>query len=181
MQPDLTISDMRVRLNPRQGRVPFEPLVESLDVQLSSGAFAKIVQTGLVMMADRLPVQVELTNARLVDGGAEILLKVRRSILKADLRVRLAFFVHDPETIRVQIAELEGPAWVPTQFVLEQGMNVAAAQPGFSRAPDDDRAFDVSPAAVIASRGIPITLATPGAWSVSPTAETLSVTYGAIA
>jgi hypothetical protein len=180
MQPDLSISDLRLRLNPRQGRLPFEPLVESLDLQLSSDAFLKIVQTGLLMMADRLPVQVELTSARLVDGGAEIVMKVRRSILKADLRVRLAFFVRDPETIRVQIAEFDGPAWVPAQFVIDQGMNVAAARPGFSRAQDDDRAIDVSPAAVIASRGIPMKLATPGAWSVEPTAEALTVTFAEI-
>lgn len=179
MQSDLQITDVRLRLDPRQGRVPFEPLVEQLSLDLSSDAFAKIVQAGLVLMADRLPVEVALGSARLVDGGAEIVAKVKRSILKADLRVRLEFLVHDPSTIRVRIAELDAPAWVPTQFVIENAMNVAAARPGFARVPGDERAVDVNPATVIAGRGIPLKLATPGAWSVKPTAQTLSVGYAA--
>lgn len=177
MQSDVQISDVRLRLDPRDGRVPFEPLVERLSLDLSSAAFETILRTGLVLMADRLPVEVALDSARLVDGGAEIVVKVKRSILKADLRVRLAFSVQDPSTIRVRIAELDAPAWVPTQFVLEQALNVAAAKPGFSRVPGDERAVDVNPATVIASRGIPLKLATPGAWSVDPTAQTLSVSY----
>jgi hypothetical protein len=179
MQSDLQINDVRLRLDPRQGRVPFEPLVESLSLDLSSAAFAKIVQAGLALAGDRLPVEVTMGSARLIDGGAEIVVKVKRSILKADLCARLAFSVQDPSTVRVRIADLDAPAWVPIPFVIENAMNVAAAKPGFSRVPGDERAVDVNPATVIASRGIPLKLATPGAWSINPTAETLSIAYGA--
>jgi hypothetical protein len=177
MQSDIQISDVRLRLDPREGRIPFQPLVEGLQLELSPDAFSKIVQIVLGLVASRLPVEVELGSARLIDGGAEIVAKVKRSILKAELRVRLALLVQNPETIRVRIDELDAPAWVPTQLVLDNAMRVAAAQPGFTRVPDDDRAVDVNPAAVIASRGIPMKLATPGFWSISATAQSLGIGY----
>lgn len=180
MQSDVHISDVRLRLDPREGRVPFEPLVERLALNLSSTAFETIVQAGLILVGGRLPVEVSLGSARLVDHGAEIVVNVKRSILKADLRVRLAFSVGSPSTVRVQIVELDAPAWVPTQFAIENAMNVLAAKPGFSRVPDDERAIDVDPATVIAGRGIPLKLASPGVWSVDATPATLGVRYGAV-
>jgi hypothetical protein len=177
MQSDIKISDMRLRLDPAAGRIPYQPIVEGLRLELSPEAFSKIVQIVLGLVADRLPVEVELGTARLIDGGAEIVAKVKRSILRADLRVRLALLVQAPETIRVRIAELDAPAWVPTQLVLDNAMRVAAAQPGFTRVSDDDRAVDVNPAELIASRGIPTKLATPGFWSVSATAQSLGIGY----
>ena len=176
---DIEITDIRLRLEPGNGRVAFQPLVERLRVGITSDAFGKIVQTGMELMAGRLPMEVELTSAQLVDGGAELVARVKKSFLKADLRVRLAFSVVDPTTVRVRIAELDGPAWIPTQFVIENAMSVAAAKPGFTRVPDDDRAIDVDPAAVIASRGIPLTLATPGAWSIDAADAALTVAYAA--
>ena len=58
-------------------------------------------------------------------------------------------------------------------------MSVAAAKPGFTRVAGDDLAIDVNPATVIASRGVPLTLATPGAWSIDATAAVLQVAYAA--
>lgn len=177
MQPDVQITNICLCLDPGQGRVPFEPLVESLSVELSSDAFAKIMRQGVRMAAGRAPVDVEIGSARLVTGGAEIVAKVKRSILKADLRARLAFESADGKAIRVRIAELDAPAWVPTAMVLEQAMAMAANRPGFSRVPGDGRAIDVDPAAVLASRGIPAKLAQPGVWSVQAAADTLAVDY----
>jgi hypothetical protein len=177
MQSDVQISDVRLALAPRPGRVPFEPQIESLNLALSSTAFLKIVQQGVKMAAGRAPVDVELSSARLVDGGAEIVTKVKRSILKADLRVRLAFESTGGETIRVRIAELDAPAWIPSSFVLDQAMGMAAGKPGLARVAGDDRAIDVDPAAILASRGIPASFAKPGVWSVDPKAEAVGVSY----
>jgi hypothetical protein len=177
--PDIAITDIQLRLEPGQGRVAFQPLVERLRLGITSDAFGKVALTGLGLIAARLPVDLELTSARLVDGGAELVARVKKSFLKADLRVLLAFSVVDPATVRVRIADLEGPAWIPTQFVIENAMSVAESKPGFARVPDDDRAIDVNPAVVIASRGVPLTLATPGAWSIDATAAVLQVAYAA--
>lgn len=177
MQPDVHISNVRMRLDPRHGRVPFEPLVESLFIELSASAFVKIVEQGVIKAAGRAPVDIELASARLVDGGAEIVTRVKRSILKAELKVSLTFLAHDPRTIRIRIANIDAPAWVPTQFVIDQGMNMAANRPGFSRVSGDDRAVDVNPAEILLSRGIPMKLAEPGMWTVTPTAESIGVGY----
>jgi hypothetical protein len=167
-----------MQLDPGQGKMPFEPLVESIALDLSPEAFLKIVQQGLRMVGPRVPVDIELTSARLIDGGAEIVAKAKKSILKADLRAKLAFQSADGDAIRVRIAELDAPKWVPVDLVLGQAMTMAASKPGLSRVAGDDRAVDVDPAVVLASRGIPAKLAQPGAWTVNPTAASLSVAYG---
>lgn len=177
MQSEIQISDVRLRLEPGQGQSPFTPLVESLFIEITSAAFKKIVEQSVMLFADRLPVEIELGSVRLVDGGAEIVTKVKRSILKAELRARLGFATQDAETIRIRVVELEAPAWVPTQFVLDHGMNYASTRPGFSRVAGDDRAIDIKPAIVLSGTGIPLELAGPGTWTIDPSANSLGVGY----
>lgn len=177
MPSDVQITNVRMRLEPGTGNLPFEPLVESLAVELSPDAFLKIVQQGLRMVAGRAPVEIELVSARLIEGGAEIVAKAKKSILKADLRARLAFSAPDGSAIRVKIAELDAPKWVPVDLVLNQGMTMATNRPGFKRVAGDERAVDVDPAAVLQSQGVPAKLAQPGVWAINPTATALSVDY----
>lgn len=178
MQTDVLITDVRLRLDAGRGNIPFEPLVESLAVELSAEAFRKIVEEGIRKVGDRVPVEIELGSVRLLDGGAEIIMKVKRSILRAELRAKLAISAYDPETIRIQVAELDAPAWVPTQFVLEHGMTYAASRQGFTRADGVENSVDIDPAVVLASRGIPVKLATPGAWSIVTTPESIVTRFG---
>jgi hypothetical protein len=130
------------------------------------------------VIARRAPVELELASARLVESGAEVLIRVKRSILKAELRIRLSFTTPDAVTIRIKAVELDAPAWVPAQFVIDHGMTLACSRPGLARVVDDPRAIDIDPAAVLAARGLPLTLAKPGGWTIDPTAESLKIRYG---
>jgi hypothetical protein len=177
MQSDLTVSDLQVRLLPGKGSIPIEPLVERLSLELSTAAFQKIVEQGARLAAGKLPVEIELNSARLVDGGAEIVARAKRSILKADLSAKLTFAVVDGKAIRVRVAELDAPGWVPTQMVLAHGMNVAAARPGFTKVEGDDRAIDVDPRVILTSAGLPLAIAEDGLWSLNPTASALGVSF----
>jgi hypothetical protein len=179
MRTDLEITDVSLRLEPAAGRLPFIPLVESATVRISPSAFEKMVRTALTMVADRVPVELSLSSAGLLDGGAEIVARVKRSILKADVTVRLAFVAVAHDTIRVKVAGIDAPAWVPTQFVIEQGLAVVSNRPGFSRAEGESSAIDVKPAEVLARRGLPVKLAEPGRWSVDPRASQLVVSFAA--
>jgi hypothetical protein len=178
MYSDVIINNVRLRLDPGHGNMPFEPLVETLSIEISADAFRKIVVEGIRKVGDRVPVEIELGSVRLLDGGAEIVMKVKRSILRAELRIRLAFSAIDPETIRVQVAELDAPAWVPTQFVIEHGMTYASSREGFTRVAGVDSAVDINPATILASRGIPVNLAKPGAWSMETTPQSILVGFG---
>ncbi len=177
MQSDIQISDVRLRLDPGQGKMPFEPLIESLSIEITSNAFKKIAEQAVLQFADRLPVEITLSSVRLIAGGAEIVARVKRSILKAELRAVLGFSVQKEETVRVRVSELDAPAWVPAQFVLDHGMTFASARPGFSRVPGDDRAIDLKPAVVLAGAGAPVKLGEPGAWTIDSNADLLRVGY----
>jgi hypothetical protein len=177
MQPDVNISSLQIRLQPGQGRAPLEPVVERLSVDLSSEAFRKIVEQAVRMFANRLPLDVDLGTVQLIAGGAEIVTRVKRSILKADLRVRLGFSVHDGHAFRIRVSDLDAPAWVPTQLVLDQGVNYATTREGFSRVDGDNRAIDVNPEVILAATGLPMTLAQPGSWQIAPVAGSVNVSY----
>lgn len=177
MQPDIQINDLQLRLDPATGRIPFSPLVTSMHVDISQGAFEKAVRAAVVMAGDRVPVDLTLASANLVNGGAEIVARVKRSILKADVKAHLEFTAISDDTIRVRVAKIDAPAWVPTQFVIEQGMGVVAAKAGFARAADDPSALDVKPADVLARRGIPVKLAAPGSWSIDTAPDQMRVRF----
>lgn len=177
MHSEVQISDVHLRLDPRQGNLPFEPLVESMRIAISPAGFEKIVRAGMARIAGKVPAEIELGSARLTDGGAEIIAKAKRSILKAEITVRLSFSAPNPDAIRVRIENLDAPAWMPTSFILDMGMGMLAGKTGLSRVPDDDRAFEVDPALILASRGIPAKLAQPGRWSVDPRASALEVAF----
>jgi hypothetical protein len=176
---DLAITNLHVRLEPGDGRAPLLPAVTTLGLSLSSDAFAKIIRAGLGMAAgkNKLPVDVELTDARLVPGGAEITARAKKSILKADVRARLDLGVENPAAIRIRIAELDGPAWLPVQMVIANAIGAMAARPGFSRVPGDDRAVDFDPAALLDGFGLPLRLVSPGAWSVEAADQQLRLSY----
>ena len=160
--------------------MPVTPAVEHLNLEVTTAAFTKIVEQAVRSMGGRLPVEVELGTVRLVDGGAEIVAKVKRSILKAELRARIGISISDPSTIRIRIDELDAPAWVPVQFVLDHGVNYATSRPGFSRVSGDAKAIDVKPAEVVTAANVPVSFAQPGAWSVKPTAASLTAHFEAV-
>lgn len=180
MDSELHLSEMGIRLDEGDAQHPATPVLERFKIAIAPAAFAKIVQQAVWFAAERAPVQVDLASARLVDGGAEIVIHVKRSILKAQLRIRLGFTIPDTATIRVRAVEVDAPAWVPAQFVIDHGLTLAVARPGFSRVADDPRAIDLNPAVMLSARGLPLALGQPGAWEIDSAAGSLKIGYGPV-
>jgi len=178
MLPDVALSNLHVQLAPGSGALPFTPSIDRFSAGLSAAAFAKIVETGIGMVQSRLPVDVQFVGSRLTDLGAEVTARVKRSVLKAEIRATLELSTPGPDRIRVRFGEIAGPAWVPAGMVIEKAIEKAAARPGVTRAADDPRAVDVDPLVILKTLNLPVALAQPGAWTVTPTPEAINVSFG---
>lgn len=179
MLSDISLTDLRVELTPGSGDVPFIPAVHQFSAGLSAAALGKIVQAGIAMVQSRLPVDVQYAGSQLSNTGAEVTARVKRSVLKADIRAQFELSTPTPNAIRVRFANISGPAWVPAGMVIDKAIEKAVAQPGVTRATDDPRAVDVDPKAIMAAFQLPVVLAEPGAWTVNPTPESINVAFSA--
>lgn len=177
MNTDVTITSMRVHLLPREGRPPVEPVILEAAINLSQEGFLKIVTEGMRKAKKVAPVDLELIDAVLVDGGAQIAARVKRGLLRAELRFHLEFSVADGQAIRVRVGNVDAPAWVPVNLVLDQGMQVADGKPGIGRVAGDARAIDVDPRAMLIQLGLPLRLAEPGMWGVNARSDQVTITY----
>ena len=177
MLPDVALSDLHVQLAPGSGALPFTPSVNQFSASLSADAFAKIVEAGIAMVQSRLPVEVHYVSSRLTGAGAEVTARVKRSVLKAEIRATLELSTPNPNLIRVRFGEIAGPAWVPAGMVIEKAIEKASARPGVTRAADDPRAVDIDPLVILKALNLPVTLAQPGAWTVAPSPEAIKVGF----
>lgn len=180
MLPDITLSDLKIQLAPGAGALPFTPAVESFAAGLSAAAFARIVEAGLAMVKSRLPVDVQFVGSQLTATGAEVTVRVKRSVLKAEIRAAIELSTPKPDVIRIRFGEIAGPAWVPGGMVVEKAIEKAVARPGVTRAADDPRAVDTDPTVILKAFNLPVTLVQPGAWTIesNPAAVNLSYSSG---
>ena len=177
MLSDITLSDLHVELAPGTDGLPFTPSLGQFSAGLSAEAFSKIVEAGIEMVKSRLPVDVQFVGSRLTNGGAEVTARVKRSVLKAEIRALLELSSPSANLIRIRFGDIAGPAWVPVGMVIEKAIERATARPGVTRAVDDPRAVDVDPVIILKALNLPLTLAQPGTWSVAPTPEAINVGY----
>lgn len=177
MLSDITLSDVRVDLTPGAGELPFIPAVRQFSAGLSAEAFAKIVQTGILMVQNRLPVEVHYLGSQLTETGAEVTARVKRSVLKAEIRARLELSTPTPDAIRLRFAEIAGPPWVPVSMVIDKAIEKAVARPGVTRAGDDPRAVDIDPRAILDYLHLPVALAEPGAWSLTSAPDAINLAF----
>jgi hypothetical protein len=177
MLSDISLSDLNIQLAPISGPVPFIPTVHGFSAGLSAEAFAKIVQTGMALVQSRLPVEAHYVGARLTETGAEVTARVKKSVLKAEIRARLEVSTPTPHSIRIRFGEIAGPAWVPAGMVIEKAIEKASAQPGVRRAADDPRAVDLDPQAILRAMHVPAAFAENGAWTIAPSPEAVHVSF----
>lgn len=179
MLPDIALSDLSIQLAPISGPVPFIPTIDGFSAGLSAEAFAKVVQTGMALLQSRLPVEAQYVGSQLTETGAEVTARVKKSVLKAEIRARLEVSTPTPQSIRIRFGEIAGPAWVPVGMVIEKAIEKASAQPGVRRAADDPRAVDLDPRAILSAMNVPVALAETGAWTITPSPEAVHVSFSA--
>lgn len=174
-EPDLHISDLAVTLEPGPPEAPLQPLVHRLGLQLSDVGFAKVIGALVAIADQRAPVDITLASCRLVPDGAELSARAGKGILRATLTTTIATSVVGGKEIRCELTDLQVPAWVPVDRLLERAIGSAGIE-GLRLDPDNPRAILVDPAVILASQGLPAHLA-PGAWSLDITSAVLNLGF----
>ena len=175
---DVRLTDIEITLEPGgTGNIPFQPLVRSLRVTLGPPAIEKLARQAVAMAATKSPVEINLTGCRIVDDLIEISTRAGKGFLGADLIARLALSVADGKEIRVALAGLDAPKWIPVSPMLDKALAKAASVSGVRIDPDKPQAVLIDPAAILVQNGLPARLA-PGVWSTSVTEAGVEVAFG---
>lgn len=172
---DIQLSDVTISLEPGSDAVPFQPLVHGLRLRLTPAALTKLAEEAIKLASAKAPVEVSLTGCRLVDGGIELSARAGMGFMGADVTARLAINAAG-DTVRVALANLDAPRWLPTGSMIEMALAKAVQIQGICPDPHDNQAVLVNPAEVLARQGIPARLA-PGAWDVAVTPAALDLGY----
>jgi hypothetical protein len=175
---DIQLTDIEITLEPGgSGSIPFQPLVQSLRVTLGQSALEKLARQAVALAATKAPVEINLTGCQIIDGLVEISTRAGKGFLGADLTARLALSVSDGKEIRVALAGLDAPKWIPLSPMLDKVLLKAATVPGVRIDPEKSQAVLVDPAAILVQNGLPARLA-PGVWSTSVTDAGVEVAFG---
>jgi hypothetical protein len=162
--PHLELTDFDVSLERGDGRMPLQPVVQRLRVRLSPAGLAALMQSLIDEAARRAPVGLALKDIRVGPDGIFLRLRVEKSILRSDLATRLALSAPGGNVLRVALTELDMPAWIPLDLLLDEAVKRGGS--ALRRDPGDRRALLLDPAALLARFGVPGRFA-PGEWDVA--------------
>jgi hypothetical protein len=148
-----------------------------LRVTLGQSALEKLARLAVALAATKSPVEITLTGCRIVNDVIEISTRAGKGFLGADLTARLALSVANGKEIRVALAGIDAPKWIPISPMLDKALAKAASVPGVRIDPEKPQAVLVDPAAILVQNGLPARLA-PGTWTTSVAEEGVEVAFG---
>lgn len=180
--PDLRITDIAMDLEPSTEKVPLSPVVYSLTAHLNDATLTKSVLAVLGMGKNKMPMEVDLENAKFVPGGAEVMVNAGTGrFLRAKATAVIGITAREDETVTVEIREIKAMGKLPIESiagpVLDKALDKAAAFPGIVKDPTKARSLRIDPNILLKSQGIPLRFAQPGGWTVSAGADFLTATF----
>ncbi|MGH2561621.1 MAG: hypothetical protein ACRDJH_21345 [Thermomicrobiales bacterium] len=175
IERDVRLSDVAITLEPGDEAAPLQPLIHGLTLRLSSTALTKLAAQAVKLASARAPVEVHLTGCRLVDGGVEVSARAGKGFMGADVTAQLAITAAG-DTVRVALANLDAPRWLPTASMIEMALGKASQISGIRPDPQNNQAVLVNPAEILVRKGLPARLA-PGAWEVAIDPAALHLAY----
>lgn len=168
---ELTDFAMSLATGP-EGRL--QPVVQGLRAFLTADGLQALAGE-LVREADRrAPVGLTLKEILVGQGGVYLALRLQKSILRGELATRLELSAPGGEVLRLEFAEVDMPAWVPLDLLLDEAVKRGGR--AVQRDPGNRRALLLDPAALLTRFGVPGRFA-PGTWQVSTGDDGLALTF----
>lgn len=169
----IQLSDFAITLEPGPDSRP-QALIRSLRVRVTQAGLEALVQ-GMVAEADRkAPVGLSLKHVAASAAGIDVVLRIEKSIFRSDLSTRLVFTAPGGTLLRVNLTELEMPAWVPFDPLLDEAIKRAGG--AVRRDPGAQRAFLLDPAELLTRFGVPGRFG-PGEWAVATSDAGLELAF----
>ncbi|HET8522001.1 MAG TPA: hypothetical protein VFL82_02135 [Thermomicrobiales bacterium] len=177
-EQDIQLSDVALNLEPGNDVVPLQPVVHGLKVRLTQDAVRKIAEQAVLMAGTKAPVQVELTKCELVDGGVSLTAHAGKGFMGADVSARVAVEAGGGNEVRISLAGIEAPRWLPLNSLLDKVIARVVRLPGI-RPDGTGQGVLINPAEILVQQGIPARFA-PGSWAVAITPAAVDLGYQAL-
>lgn len=159
----IQLSDFAISLEPGPDSRP-QTVVKSLQVCVTQAGLQALL-LGMVAEADRkAPVGLSLKHVAASTAGIDLVLRIEKSIFRSDLSTRLVFSAPGGTLLRVNLTELEMPAWAPFDPLLDEAIKRAGG--AVRRDPGAKHALLLDPAELLTRFGVPGRFG-PGAWAVA--------------
>jgi hypothetical protein len=167
------LSDFAISLEPGPASRP-QAVVKSLQVRVTQPGLEALL-LGMVAEADRkAPVGLSLKRVTASAAGVDVVLRIEKSIFRSDLSTRLVFSAPGGTLLRVDLTELEMPAWVPFDPLLDEAIKRAGG--AVRRDPVAKRALLLDPAELLTRFGVPGRFG-PGEWAVATSDAGLDLAF----
>ncbi len=140
-------------------------------MRLPNDGFERIVKRVFAEPLDLTYLTVALVSCRLIDGGAEIVVRARRGFLDQNVTTRVALSPAGNSDLRVTVTYMR-VGFLAASWLLEYVLRAVNRQPGLRQS--GAKSIDVDIAAVLQSRDIPMSL-NAGVTNVSATATELMI------
>lgn len=151
-----------------------QPVVQGLQAKVTDEGLRELVQ-GLVDEADRrAPVGLSLKSVSAGPAGIDLRLRIEKSIFRADLATRLVLSAPGGQLLRVELTDVEAPAWAPLDVMLDEAVKRSGG--AVRRDPGNNRALLLDPVALLARLGVPGRFA-PGRWDVATSSEGIELSF----
>jgi hypothetical protein len=154
---DLEVSGVRLSLEPSGTGKGIRPVLHGGDVTIPNAGFVKIV--GHFLRDDIVLPQVRLryVSSKLVDGGAELVVKAKRGILDQNVAVKLDLAPSEAGDLRVTIAQMR-VGRLSAQWLLDFVLGAVERVDGLRKS--GSQSIDVNLATLLASHDVPVDIAT---------------------
>jgi hypothetical protein len=141
-----------------------EPVVQGLRVQITAAGLQALAEGLVDALGRRVPVGFTIKDIRVGPDGVGIVLRVERGIVRGDLATRLVLSAPGEDLLRVELADVDVPVWVPLDVLLDEAVKRSGG--AVRRDPANRRALLLDPAALLAQFGVPGRFAA-GRWDVA--------------
>jgi hypothetical protein len=175
---DIQLSDVALTLEPGNDVVPLQPVVHGLQLRLTQDGVRKIAEQAVIMASAKAPVDVQLSNCQLVDGGVSLTARAGKGFMGADVTARVAVSAGGGDELRVALAGVDAPRWLPLNSLVEKVIARAVRMPGI-RPDGSGQGVLINPAEMLVQRGIPARFA-PGSWDVAISPSSVDLGYRAL-
>jgi hypothetical protein len=169
----IRLTDFDLSLEPGiSGRL--QPVVQRLRAQISGDGLHALAKAITDEAAQRAPVGVALKDLDVGPSGITLALRVEKSIIRGDLSTRLVLSAPDGKYLRVELADVDVPVWVPLDVMLDAA--VKRSDGAVWRDPANRSALILDPAALLARSGVQGRFA-PGQWAVTTSDAGVDLTF----
>jgi hypothetical protein len=179
---DILVTNVALDLEPGSPGVPFTPLVHSFRATITDAALVKCLQAILVVGRSKMPMEVELNEARFVSGGAAITATAGTArFLRAKATTIVGISGPGTETISVEVREIRALGKLPIESIvgpiLDRALDRAATFAGVQRDPARHRGLLIAPNVLLQGQGLPLRFAEPGGWTVDSQSGSLEAAF----